>query len=909
VSSTILNVFNFLLGRLLSLRYSIKVKGLENIDPKRLHSKSGTIVLPSHPSYLDAPLVILSLWKKLRPRPLALETYYYMPLFHKMMKLLRVLPVPNFYTSGNSIKKKRWLKVFSEMEEQLKQGEDFLIYPSGKVKLTSVESLGGTSTVYDILQKVPDANVILVRIEGMWGSRLSKALRDTAPDFKAEFFFAIKALFKNLFFLVPKREITITYEVAGEYFPRKGNKLDINRYLERWYNNCLEEEKIVGEPLSLISYNYFNEELPAVYEPKEEKSVDLSQVPQKTKDEVLTFLAKLSGKKELNINPEQNLANDLGLDSLDAAEIITFLQDKYQVKRIYPQQLTTVLVVMGLAANLIQEESDPDQTDDVGAIPLKLWNQLGTRKLVRMPPGRTIPEVFLNSCSRMKGAACFADAISGVITYSDMKTRVILLARHFRSLEGNNIGILLPSSGAAYICLLAVTLAGKVPVMINWTTGKKHIEHVVDSSGVKHIISSWKFIDRLDGVDLDCVEEKLLLLEDIRSQLTFLDKVKAKVDSFKATKSLLRDFEIEDLPSRNPSVILYTSGTESLPKGVPLTHHNVLSNLRSAVSVIHLTPDDGLLAYLPPFHSFGFSITGLLPLLAGVRAAYSPDPTNSSVLVSMIDKFKPSIVCGAPTFLKGILKNGTNEQFESVRLFVTGAEKASQEVAKRVKEMEWAELVEGYGITECAPIISFNEPGFPKKGTGKPISGVEILIVHPETLAPMERTKEGLILTRGPNVFKGYTDGEIQSPFLEVMGKSWYKTGDLGSLDEEGNIYISGRLKRFVKVAGEMISLASLEDAIYEGAEKNDWKLSEEGPSLAVLAKEETDQKSQFFLFSRFDLSLDEANQALREGGISNLAKFSKVTTLDEIPVMGTGKVNYRHLEKHLQEDDSINLT
>ncbi|MCH1430304.1 MAG: AMP-binding protein [Chlamydiales bacterium] len=907
--SAILSLIIFVIRALMALRYKISVKGLENIDTSRFRSKSGCVVLPSHPSYLDAPLVVSTLWKKLQPRPLALETYYYMPLFHKLMQMVRVLPVPNFYTSGNSIKKKRWQRTFESMVSQLKKGEDFLIYPSGKVKLTAVESLGGTSVVYDLLQRVPDANIVLVRIEGMWGSRLSKALKPDSPDFKSEFVFALKTFFKNFLFFSPRREITITYEIAGEYFPRTGDKLDINRYLERWYNNSLESKKITGEPLQLVSYSCFKEELPKLYEPEEEQKVELSQIPEKVQEDVIHFLSKLSGKKEENIQANLLLANDLGLDSLDAAEIISFLQDKYHVQQVYPQQLTTVLVVMGLAAKVLEEEEDPDHKEDLESISLKTWHNLNTRKLVRIPSGRTVPEVFLNSCSRMQAAACFVDSTSGVLTYNDIKTRVILLARHFQKLEGDNIGILLPSSGAAYITLLAIILTGKVPVMINWTTGKRHIEHVVESSGVKHIISSWKFIDRLDNVDLECLEEKLLLLEDLRSQITILDKVKAKIDSFKATKSLLRDFDIEDLPPSNPTVILYTSGTESLPKGVPLTHYNVLSNLRAGMSMIHLTPDDALLAYLPPFHSFGFSITGLLPLLAGVRAAYSPDPTNSSALVAMIDKFKPSIVCGAPTFLKGILKNGADEQFSSVRLFVSGAERASTEVSKRVEQMNWAEVVEGYGITECAPIISFNEPGFKKKGVGRPISGVEILVVHPETLTPLERGKEGLILTRGPNVFKGYLDDSIKSPFINVMGKSWYKTGDLGSLDEDGNIYISGRLKRFVKVGGEMISLTSLETAVYEAADKNGWELAEEGPSLAVLATEEADQKPLFYLFSRFDITLELANQALRDGGVSNLAKFAEVIKLDEIPVMGTGKVHYRHLEKHLQDKTSSNIS
>jgi len=186
------------------------------------------------------------------------------------------------------------------------------------------------------------------------------------------------------------------------------------------------------------------------------------------------------------------------------------------------------------------------------------------------------------------------------------------------------------------------------------------------------------------------------------------------------------------------------------------------------------------------------------------------------------------------------------------------------------------------------------------KGVGLALPGVELLIVHPETEAVLPVGERGLILARGANVFKGYLNPGLSSPFTTVEGKQWYKTGDLGFLDEEGILTISGRMKRFIKMGGEMVSLASIEDALLQMAPKKNWPTNEEGPALAICAKETAGEKTKIFLFSRFELSVDEVNNSLKEAGFSNLVKVSSVTRLPEIPIMGTGKINYRQLESDL---------
>ncbi len=333
---------------------------------------------------------------------------------------------------------------------------------------------------------------------------------------------------------------------------------------------------------------------------------------------------------------------------------------------------------------------------------------------------------------------------------------------------------------------------------------------------------------------------------------------------------------------------------------MPLSNDNILSNLRSALSFIDLYSDDIIFGILPPFHSFGFTVSGILGLVSGVRVFFSPDPTDGKRLANSFARWHVTIMCGAPTFIKGMLKAATKEQLASMRLCVTGAEKAPPELFEMLRNFEKPDcLIEAYGITECSPGITMNPIGGVSKGVGVALPGIDLLIVHPETEAVLPTGERGLILVRGPNVFKGYLNPGISSPFTTVKGEQWYKTGDLGFLDTEGILTISGRMKRFIKMGGEMVSLASIEDALLQMASRKKWP-SEDGPALAVCAKETPGEKTKIFLFTRFELSVDEVNVSLKEAGFSNLVKVSNVTKLPEIPIMGTGKINYRKLESDL---------
>ena len=886
---------------LLKFRYRIKVEGLDKMTPKVLNRKGGIIFMPNHPAYFVDPIIVtLAVWPKFPIRPMIVEYMYYTPFVHRVMHFMNALPVPNFVTSSNSLKRKKSDQVVQTVIDDLKKGQNFLIYPAGKVKHTAKESLGGASAIQKILQEAPEANVVLVRTKGLWGSCFSRAIVSSAPALSHVFMESILVILKNLIFFTPRREVIVQLEPSPANFPREGSRLEINKYLENWYNLpdglIPQKEKLPGDSLKLVSYSLWKNEFKPVLKNKahEESDISLEKISQDIQDKVINKLALLKNCDPSEIKPYMTLASDLGLDSLDTADLITFLDDQFNVKGIPPNELNTVAKVMAIAAKqIIVSRADEEENTHIS-------NWLKPRKKTRasIAEGRTIGEVFLNQCALSKNEIACADSIVGVQTYNQLKMRSILLATYIQKLPGKYIGLMLPASVAANLLVLACEIAGKIPLMVNWTVGPRHLESVVMLSDVKVVISSWAFLDRLENTDLKGIDDRIIMLEDIVRQLTLSDKLKAFITSKQSTEAILKKFHSDALTKDNIAVLLFTSGTESLPKGVPLSHDNILSNMRSALKTQEVYTDDIIFGILPPFHSFGFTISGILGLLSGIRVYYSPDPTNGKRLAKSFAHWHVTLLVGAPTFIRGILKAATPDEMKTLHLCITGAEKAPPELFELLENCGKTNcLIEGYGITECSPILTLNGLDGCPKGVGKPLPGIDMIIVHPETEVILPQGERGLILAKGSNVFHGYINPDILSPFTEINHERWYKTGDLGYFDPLGNLIISGRMKRFIKIAGEMISLSSIEEALLQVAVKNKWPTTDKGPMLAICAKEHPNEKAKIFLFSLHDINLDTVNEALKDSGFSNLVKVFQVKTIPEIPIMGTGKTNYRLLE------------
>lgn len=900
----------YFLRFVLWFRYKVTVKGLDKLNPEYLNRKGGVLFLPNHTSvFVDPAVITLAVWPKFRMRHMIVEYMYYMPVIHSVMSFLNALPVPNFETSNNSLKRRKIENMIQTVVNDLKDGKNFLIYPSGRLKHTAYEAIEGASAVHQIIQETPEANIVLVRLKGLWGSSLSRAITGKTPLLFPTLKKLAKFLFLNFLFFSPRRQIIIEFEPAPADFPYKGSRLEMNKYLEKWYNKpdglTPQVGESPGDSLVLVPYSIWSNKVPEIQ--KVEQRIDdtafqITDIPKDIQKRVTNKIAELVESPPAAITFNMDLNADLGMDSLDIAEMIAFLHDEFEVENANVEDLTTVGKAMALAAKLIEGHGGKEEDQEMD---ISRWNksQSSSKHQVEIAPGETIPEVFLNNCARMGNAIACGDMRSGILTYSELKLRVILLAEYLKHKPGQYVGIMLPSSVAAIVTILATQLAGKVPVMVNWTVGTRHLQTIAQLTNVQTVLSAWSFIERLQNVELDGIEDKMLLLEDVRREIGIISKIKAFAISKCSTKCILKWFNLQSLSKDSPAVLLFTSGTESLPKGVPLTSNNILSNQRASLQGVKIYNDDVIFSILPPFHSFGFTVSGLIGILSGVKTAYSPDPTDGVRMAVAFERWGATIMCGAPTFIKALVKSAQPGQLKTMRLCVSGAEKTPPELIAVLDQLGKADsLIEGYGITECAPVLTLNNSTRTHRGVGAPLPGIELCIVDLEGHHLLAEGQQGLILARGPNIFSGYLNPGISSPFLTVDGKQWYITGDLGYLDEEGRLTISGRLKRFIKIGAEMVSLASIEDVLMEMAVKKGLtSFSDEGPTLAICAKEVPGEKPKIFLFSKFLIPVEDVNKLLKDSGFSNLVKVTSVTKIEELPIMGSGKINYRKLEENLK--------
>ena len=898
ITSFFLHLIISLVRLLVSLRYRIVIKGQENLTAQNLSRPGGILFLPNHPAEIDPVLLMMLLWRKFRLRPLVAEHFFYLKFVRFFLSLINALPLPSMDIIASRWRGKKIEKLFQTILERLKARDNFLIYPAGRLKLTGLELLGGASFIHNLVQACPEVNIVLIRTTGLWGSSFSRALTGSVPPLGATFFEGFKILLKNGLFFTPLRTVTIEIEPNPPDFPCQASRIEFNKYLERWYNRYPEES---SEPLTLVSYAFWKKQLPEVAPPIESNKTVIAEslIPKEIEKVCLSQLAKLSGHIPEQIQRSMHLSQDLGLDSLDVAQLYVFLDERYEISDLVPGDLHTVDDFFQAAAGFLR----PEREEISPKRGLLDWPEEAVRAAVQEPLGETLQEAFLQSCDRMRRATACMDALSGHLSYQRLKQAALVLAVKFRKIPGEHIGVMLPSSVASYLVILAILLSKKIPVMINWTAGVRALDHAADLCELKAVISSDRFLDHLDNGELGKIEQVLVLLEDIRAKVTWKDKLEGFLLSLKKAPRLLQALGLDLLKPSDCTVILFTSGTEALPKGVPLSHINLLSNQRAALSCVDFNSEDILYGVLPPFHSFGFSVTGLLPLLIGLKVCFAPDPNDSHGMAHDIAHWKPTLFCCAPGFIKALFRVVDIKAVQSLRYVVSGAEKTPQELFDFVsKNIPHAKLLEGYGITECAPIVTMDRLDRPHKGVGLPLPGVEVCIYDSKTLEILPVGQEGEIGIRGQNVFEGYL-GKVRDPFVTLQGKQWYSSGDRGVLDPDGTLFISGRLKRFVKIGGEMVSLGGLESEILRLAKEKNWLTGkEEGPSLAVSVQEKEIEKPLIVLYTTFDVSKDEVNSALKECGFGRIAKISEVRKLDEIPLTGTGKTHYRLLDETFEK-------
>ena len=526
-------------------------------------------------------------------------------------------------------------------------------------------------------------------------------------------------------------------------------------------------------------------------------------------------------------------------------------------------------------------------------VPRKWFKKNNDNGIAMVPEGDKITDVFLNQFYKNPGSIVIADQTGGAKTYRRIVTGILALQSEIRNLAGARIGIMLPASAGASIVYMASRFAGKIPVMINWTVGERSLKHCLNLSEVKHVLTSKVLTSNIEslGISLKSIKEKFVFLEDMGAGLTKLQKISALLKSY-FFRGALRKADVSDT-----AVILFTSGSEDLPKAVPLTDNNILTNIRDMIKGLSLTNKDILIGMLPPFHSFGLTGTLVIPLCTGMRAVYHPNPTEAVTLSSIIEAYKVNILVGTPTFLNGIARAAKPSQLSSLKLAFSGAEKCPESVYDALNHScPQLKVLEGYGITECSPVVSCNHPENPKHGTiGRVVESLDYAIIDTKTEQRVAVGARGMLLVRGRSIFNGYLNYNGASPFVDFEGKSWYKTGDLVKEDADGILTFCGRLKRFIKLGGEMISLPAIENVLSACFSTKE----DEGPVLAIEATPD-DEHPEIVLFTTRDLARSLVNQTIRNSGLSPLHNIRRLVKVDSIPVLGTGKTDYLRLKEQL---------
>ncbi|MBU4211773.1 MAG: AMP-binding protein [Kiritimatiellae bacterium] len=870
----IIRIVSALVRGLLRLRYWIRVDGIKQIAAK---GRGGILFLPNHPALIDPFIVWSELSRHFRLRMLAGKDPIDLPILRWAIPLLgaRAIPDPLKYGEACRADVER---VLADCVAGLKRGENLLLYPAGHIYRKGREDLCGNSAVEFMLRQIPELRVVLIRTQGLWGSRFSFAHYGRPPRVGRALWQGCLGLLANGIFFGPRRPVSIELIEPAD-LPRGVDRGMLNRYLEAFYNREVR-------PNTYVPYTIWERGGARPMPEPVSLAVEAAgeSIPPATTEIVLKHLRDLSGKQSLA--PEETLAGDIGLDSLARVELALWVEREFGFPAGEDSMVTVADVLCAACGQLVA--AGPL---DLKSVPAGWFD--ARRVPVMLPEGRTLTEVFLAQARRGPNRVAVADQSSGVKTYRDMIAAILVLKPEIERLEGCYVGIMLPASAGAAILYFAALFAGKIPVMINWTLGVRTLVHALQLLDMRHILTARALVQKLEmqGNEFGAIEDRFLYLESWRKTFSRRRKLAA------AFRSRTSWATLDTVRVPETAVVLFTSGSESLPKAVPLTHANLLINMRDCLSVIRFLASDRFLGILPPFHSFGINVTMAFPLCAGIPMVYHPAPTEGGLLAGLVKAYQVTVLAGTPTFLNGILHAASGNALATLRIVISGAEKCPAAVhAALAQKAPGAIIWEGYGITECSPVVSINDGHAP--GTiGNVLPSLSHAIVHPETGRRVTAGQTGMLLLRGPSIFGGYLNYEGPSPFVELEGEPWYRTGDLVSEDADGVLTFAGRLKRFVKLGGEMISLPAIEEVLTR-------HFADATAEDSILAVEATPSETapELVLFTMQPIAREAANQAIRKAGLSSLHNIRAVRVVETIPTLGTGKTDYRALKAMLAQ-------
>ncbi|MCO4845579.1 MAG: acyl-[ACP]--phospholipid O-acyltransferase [Sulfurovum sp.] len=523
----------------------------------------------------------------------------------------------------------------------------------------------------------------------------------------------------------------------------------------------------------------------------------------------------------------------------------------------------------------------------------------------------SLQNAWIRSAKNVGNRLCIADSTGVVLNGHRFITGTVLMAASLKPKvkESQNIGLILPTSAAGSLGNMALLTLGKTIVNLNYSSGEESLLHALKVADITKVVASKKFITKLKAKGFDMTN----VLQDV--DVIYLDEIK---EDMSKTKGLFTLMLVKVLPvwllsllfiknthAHDTAAILFSSGSEGTPKGIELSHTNMMGNIKQTTTLLNPTDDDVMLGTLPIFHSFGLTVTTLLPLIEGIPVASHPDPTDGLGIGKMAAKYEATILFATGTFLRLYTRNRKliPLMFRHLRMVVAGAEKLPMEIRDEFKKKFGHDIYEGYGATETTPVASCNisdvlmldswKPQIGHKiGTvGLPLPGSAFRIVDPESFKILETGEEGMILIGGTQIMKGYI-GDPQktaSVIKEIDGIRWYITGDKGRLDEDGFLTIVDRYSRFAKIAGEMVSLGLVENEIV--------KVLGEEDQISITAIPDEKKGEKLILLLEGEMEVGLLKEKIKALGMNPLFVPSEYFKVDELPKLGTGKSDFKGLK------------
>jgi len=517
---------------------------------------------------------------------------------------------------------------------------------------------------------------------------------------------------------------------------------------------------------------------------------------------------------------------------------------------------------------------------------------------LRKSRGRTLPRLFVRRARRRWFRRCVADSSGRKMTYGRTLVSALALSRRLAAAAGSEpyVGLLLPAGVGGVLANTALTLAGRIPVNLNFTASREAIDSAIRQCGIRTVISSRVFLEKT-GFTLPDAE--MLYMEDIVPSISRTCRTAAALKAlFVPAGLLVRGKQGPD----DPATVIFSSGSTGDPKGVVLTHHNIISNVESFAQVFNFRRNDRMCGVLPFFHSFGYTATLWTPLLIGFSVTYHPNPLDGARIAGLVRERRLTILLATPTFLLAYLRRAKREDFASLRVVVAGAEKLKPRLADSFEERFGVRPLEGYGATELAPVAAINVPdvtidrvfqaGTREGSIGQPIPGVAMRVVDPDTGETLPSNTEGLLLVKGPNVMREYLSNPRKT--AEVLKGGWYHTGDIARIDDDGFVFIVDRLSRYSKIGGEMVPHLAVEDVLSDG-------LHGVERALAVTAASDEKKGEQLVVFYTDDVGKPEKlHEIAQNSKLPNLwrPRRDNYFHIEELPKLGSGKLDLRRLRE-----------